>query len=212
MIKFSGLVLIIASQLFHGDIVFARGTPRPIKAPANPNEFDYAAYLSRRNVFWQHWLKESDIIELHPSKNFSITREAARLSEHLRQLIINHLPAGTAQEISIAMLIGNREEVSDDLEAAFARSGTIHILAVSGLHLGILYWFILQVLDSWKKSRILKWPFLFLSLFVLWTYTFITGMAVSTIRACIMCSWLILGNTLDKQHSTLNSLAGAALY
>ena len=198
-------------KLNFGDRIIIRGAPKAIGKPANPKEFDYAGYMSRRNIFWQHWVNESDIIKALPYKGVSINQQKHAIRARLQQAISSHLRPVESQEIAGAMLLGDRGGVSDDLEDSFARSGTMHILAVSGLHLGILYWLLLQLIGPWRRHFILKWLFILISLLALWSFALITGLAASTQRAAIMFSILLLGNTLKKDSNSVNALGVSAL-
>jgi len=198
-------------KLSYGDRIIIKGTPKAIGKPANPKEFNYAKYMSRQNIFWQHWVTESDIIKISSYRGVSIDQLRHVLKARLQRAINKYLKPGAPQEITGAMLLGDRRGVSDDLEDSFARSGTMHILAVSGLHLGILYWLLLQLLGCWRHHFILKWFFILISLLALWSFALITGLAASTQRSAIMFSILLLGNTLSKESSSVNSLGASAI-
>lgn len=198
-------------NLNYGDRLLIAGSPRRIQAAANPREFDYGRFMARKNVFWYHWLDSDQIFNHMVSNTFSVSNWSHQISEVLMGKLKKYLPPGVSQEITGAMLLGNRAGVGDSTEEAFARSGTIHVLAVSGLHLGILYWILLQGFGRWRRRRLFKWPFIAVCLLVLWTFTIITGMAASTQRAATMFSILLLGNALNIQSNTVNTLAVAAI-
>ena len=191
--------------------VIVKGTPTIIKKPANPKEFDYANYLSKKNIFWQHWVKGPEIAQIIQNQEISISHLTLVSRSFLQQLIAKHLKPGVPQEVTSAMLLGNRKGVSDILEDSFIRSGTIHILAVSGLHLGIFYWLVVKIFGSWRSHQLLKWAFILIGLTTIWGFSLVTGLAASTQRAAIMLSILLLGNVLNKQSNTINSLGGAAI-
>ena len=195
----------------YGSKLIFKGSPRPIPPPANPREFDYAGFMARNNIFWNYWADTSDIVMYLPEHTGSLKKWSHRLRKRLKDLLTEYLPAGAPREISTAMLLGDRQAVSDQLEDSFARSGTIHVLAVSGLHLGILYWMLVKLIGAWRRHFLFKWLFLFISLMVLWAFALITGMAASTQRAAAMFSVLILAETIMKQSNTVNNLAASAL-
>lgn len=195
----------------YGSQVILKGAPTLIQSPQNPQEFDYAGFMSRKNVFWHHWADQDQVLKRLPAPNNSITGLVYRFRDHLKDKLTAFLPAGVSREISAAMLLGDRASVSGNLEDSFARSGTIHVLAVSGLHLGILYWMLLQVLGKWRRHILLKWIFVVVCLGILWMFTLITGMAPSTQRAATMFSVLILANNLSRQNHTGNNLATSAM-
>lgn len=193
-----------------GSKVVIKGIPRPIEPPANPKEFDYAAFMAAKNIFWTCFSGPGAVQIQLPQNKPSLTGWSQSLRDQLKDRLLDYLPAGTSREISMAMLLGDRNSISDRLEESFAQSGTIHVLAVSGLHLGILYWMLLKLFGTWRRHFLLKWLFLLICLMVLWTFTMVTGMAPSTQRAATMFSVLLLADTLLKQHSTINSLAVSA--
>ncbi len=197
--------------LNYGDRILIKGAPKAIGKPANPMEFDYADFMSKKNIFWQHWVKEKDIIRILPDRSTNIYQLKFEFRAQLQHAINSYLSPVVSQEITGAMLLGDRSGVSDGLEDSFARSGTMHILAVSGLHLGILYWLLLQLLGSWRYHFALKWLFVLISLLSLWSFALITGLAASTQRAAIMFSILLLGNTFNKDGNSLNALGTSAL-
>ena len=126
-------------ELIYGMSVVLEGKPRQIETPKNPLEFDYAGFMARKNIFWNLWSWEDEVISVFPGQRDTAYHLIYGFRSHLKSFLEASLPPGKPLQISLAMLLGDRMAVSDQLEDAFARSGTIHVLAVSGLHLGILY-------------------------------------------------------------------------
>ncbi len=200
-----------AYEFIYGSEVVIRGTPQRINPPANPLEFDYAAFMSRKNIFWQQWSRSGSTVSHSLPQAGSLMGWCHGMKNYLKSQLQTVLPAGHAQEIAMAMLLGDRAMVSDGLEEAFADSGTIHILAVSGLHLGILYGILLQFFGDRRNHRWFKWVFLLSCLLVLWSFTMLTGMAPSTQRAATMFSVMLLARVFSQQDNTVNTLALSAL-
>jgi len=111
-----------------------------------------------------------------------------------------------------ALTLGYKNNLSNDLQDAFRASGTAHVLAVSGLHVGVVY-LILSVLFSFLgncgKKFVLKQ---FLIILFLWGYVFLTGLSVSVIRAAIMLSIFCLGKVFNREGFSYNTLAAAAFF
>jgi len=191
--------------------LLVKGYPHGIDPPSNPYQFDYASYMGGKNIFWQHWVNDNSLLECLPSPDFSIRRWSYDLREHLINHLETFLPQGISLELTQAMLLGHRAAVNQDTEREFANSGTIHVLAVSGLHLGILYWILLQGFGKWRHHYLLKWLFTVSSLFVLWSFTLLTGLAASTQRAATMYSVLLIGQAASKQSNSVNTLSVAAM-
>lgn len=199
------------SKLQYGDIVLINATPSQIEPPANPYQFNYASYMRNRNIFWYQWLDNHQIIEVLPDPTNSLRSQALSLRSMLGKRLESYLPPGIATEITGAMLLGDRSFLTAKTEQNFASSGAIHVLAVSGLHLGIIYWGLLQVIGCWRRHSLLKWMFTLSGLTVIWGFTLVTGMAASTLRAATMFSVLLVGNLFSRQRNTKNTLAVAAM-
>ena len=111
-----------------------------------------------------------------------------------------------------ALLLGERQEFPQDLRSYFSAAGLSHVLAVSGLHMGVvasLIYFLFFLLSLFKSCRKLRPLF---TLFVLWIYAYITGLSPSAVRACIMASFLLTAEFLDRRNSSLNALFAAAFF
>ena len=98
-------------------------------------------------------------------------------------LLINTRIRGNEAALATAILLGYREELAPDIVQFFADSGTVHIICVAGLHVGIIFWFLsicLAFLDNVKYGKLLR---VALILFLVWIYAFLTGLAIPVIRA-----------------------------
>ncbi len=197
--------------LRYGDRVLIKGTPNLIRPPANPHQFDYRQFLLRKGVQWQHWISPESIIQVIPAKPTNFYLQVSNLRRHLQSHLKKYLNKGPAQEIASAMLLGNRHKVSQEVRDSFAKSGTIHVLAVSGLHLGIIYGVLVYFLAPWRYHKILRWVLLSSVLISLWTIALITGMAPATRRAAIMFSVLLISKQWKRQGNSFNALALSAV-
>jgi competence protein ComEC len=109
-----------------------------------------------------------------------------------------------------ALLLGIRDELDADQKVAFARSGTIHVLAVSGMHVGLVYAVLMAMLGWWGRRPWARWWRAAFILLVLWGYAGLTGWSPSVLRATVMFSFFVIAEVADRQAEPLNSLFGAA--
>ena len=137
------------------------------------------------------------------------------MGSQIQSKIINCFKNDIFNEESKALLIaltsGNRAYISDELQSSFANSGAIHVLAVSGLHVGIVYMllnFVLSFLNKSKRKKVVKSVII---IAIIWLYAFLTGLSPSVTRAALMFSMINIGTTLNRDISFFNILAGAAL-
>ncbi len=179
-------------------------TPEEIKVPLNPFQFSYKDYLSQLRIEKQLNLKPSEVII-----NGSETSLRSRAWNFRERLIANLKEYNfEADELAVfqALILGQRREINNELYKNYAAAGAIHILAISGLHIGILLLllnFLLKPLENIKHGRFLKPVFIIL---LLWAFAFLTGLSASVVRAVCMFSFLAIGLQLKRKTSSLNSL------
>lgn len=173
-----------------------------IRLPRNPHQFNYKEYAELRGIYRQINLSKNEFIIC---ENQAITLNS--LAQNFRIRVTSSLEkAGfSTTEVNMikALLLGQRDGISEELIKNYSRAGAIHILAISGLHVGIVLAilnFVLKPLNRFKKTRSIK---LLLSLFVLWCFALIAGLSPSVVRAVTMFSAVALG-LFGKRSNSLN--------
>src|SRR5438045_4889288 len=192
-----------------GDELALFGTFQPIEPPRNPGEFDMRVYLARRdvkNLFIVRYPENGRI--LAPGSGFSILRAAARSREWMQRMLIRDLEdSPDVVGLICGTSLGLRHQTHDDIEEPFQQTGTLHLFAVAGLHVGIvarLLWTFAMVLRLPRKvATALIIPLLFF-------YAAITGLHTASVRAAVMSALLLGGIFFDRKVLALNSLAAAA--
>ncbi len=191
------------------NIIFS-AYPNPIENQGNPEEFDYKQYMATQGIHYQVYIDKDSWQELQHNNGFSVTA----LSNRMRLHLLNRLKkAGMGEEeygIASALLLGYKDYLTPEVKERFASSGATHILAVSGLHVGIIYLilhYILLFLERYRKGKIVK---ILIILVVLIGYAFLTGLSPSVSRATLMFSVIAIGQVLNRYSSIYNSLAFSA--
>src|SRR5437763_3898393 len=192
-----------------GDELALFGTFQPIEPPRNPGEFDMRAYLARRdvkNLFIVRYPENGRI--LAPGSGFSILRAAARSREWMQRMLSRDLEdSPDVVSLICGTSLGLLHQTHDDIEEPFQQTGTLHLFAVAGLHVGIvarLLWTFAMVLRLPRKvATALIIPLLFF-------YAAITGLHTAGVRAAVMSALLLGGIFFDRKVLALNSLAAAA--
>ena len=199
-----------ALQLRYGDWVAFKTTLEPVPGPKNPAEFDYRKYLARHGVTWRVYLKEGDwrftgVNEARPLLAF-----AYRFRERLLQDLQRCGVTDEAFGIAAAMLLGYDECLPAQVRQNFVAAGSMHILCVSGMHVGIVYLlasYLLSLLGRGRRRESLKRSVLLL---LIWCYALITGLSPSVMRSALMISFLIFGELIHRKGFALNSVAASA--
>jgi competence protein ComEC len=181
----------------------------PIPKAYNPYQFDYANYLEKQNIGHQIYLKNSSIkiIKQHQNFNYFIEKLRNTLSD---SFAIHHFDAKTKAIID-ALLLGQRVAIDKETLADYSNAGVIHILAISGLHISILYFFLVFLLRPLRSFRFGKEIELVLVLLVLWLFALLTGLPASVTRAVTLFSFMSIGTYFNQSKAIYNAMATSAL-
>ncbi|MFT4752850.1 MAG: competence protein ComEC [Salibacteraceae bacterium] len=200
----------IEVALKYGDVILFTKQPTAISSPANFDEFDYQRYLSHHHIYDRLYLQnhEFKVIGFEPKsilKSLAIGWRSNLLNRYTQFGI-----KGEELAIISALTLGKKESLTAELKSAYASAGAMHVLAVSGLHVGIIY-LVLRLLLSWmdtyKNGSRIKSVIL---IFVIWLYAIITGLSPSVIRAATMFSFMILAVSFKRNSNIYNTLALSA--
>ena len=193
-----------------GDEIEVAGLAEPIPPTRNPGAFDLRAYLAREDVYHTVFARypENGRI-MRASRRHLLRRLAAQARVWMQTTLIRGLEdSPEVCSLLSGVVLGLRHETPNDIEEPFQRTGTLHLFAVAGLHVGIvaqLLWILAAVLRLPRPVAAgLIVPFLFF-------YSAITGLHVSSLRAATMASFLLGGIFVERRVLALNSLAAAAL-
>lgn len=212
--KSSGKLLVYFSKknpdlLQIGDLVSFKSELKPIAKNYNPDSFDYANYMENQNVYHQIKPFENYYFVENKVKNFNYYINA------LRQKLVHsfdvHVFSEKTKSILNALILGQRQQIEKATLNDYKNTGVVHILAISGLHIGIIYGFlnlIFGFLNRVKNGKIIK---LTIILIILWLFALISGMSASITRAVTMFSLFAFGTFLHRNNSIFNSVATSAL-
>lgn len=194
-----------------GDEIICTSQLSSIQGAQNPYAFDYGKYMQRKGIFHQAFIKENDWKRIDSTANFSLHSLAIQLRTKLLAILNSLEFDSDNRALAAALLIGYDEYLDNNLRARFAGSGAMHILCVSGLHVGIVFMltnFIFGFLGKIRFGNELK---TILILALIWFYALITGLSPSVMRASTMFTFMIVGKLFNRKGNTYNSLAASAL-
>ncbi len=176
-----------------------------IRPALNPNQFDYSKYMRTKGVFHQIRIWPRDILQYNSGKT-----SLRGIAERVRKQIIDkvHVRSKGKNEFDIfkALVLGNRMEIDRDLYEQYINAGAVHILAVSGLHVGLFYLILMLVLRPIERYPYGSFLLPLLIIFCLWVYAFITGLSESVIRSVTMFSLFAFAKFLHRRTNTINIL------
>jgi competence protein ComEC len=212
--KSSGKLLVYFSKknpdnLFIGDLVSFNSEVKPIVKNYNPDTFDYANYMENQNVFHQIKCFENDYFIGNKVKNFTFYINELR-KKLVHSFDAHHFSVRTKSIIN-ALLLGQKQQIDSETLNDYKNAGVVHILAISGLHIGIIYAFfnfIFGFLNRVKHGKTVK---LVIIILLLWLFALISGMSASITRSVMMFSVIAFGTFLNRKNFMFNAIAASLL-
>jgi competence protein ComEC len=201
----------LSMSLEYGDVITVNSKLTIPGEPLNPEEFNYSEYLKHIGIYYTSFVNSSSwkLIGYNP-KN-PIIAIAGKLRSQILDILSQNGLSGDNYSVAAAILLGYDDTMENNLKQDYIMAGAMHILCVSGLHVGIIYLvisFFLGFLNNTRFNNILK---AILLLLTVWAYAIITGLSPSVQRASLMLSVFIIGNLLNRARDTYNTLAISAL-
>jgi competence protein ComEC len=195
-----------------GDALIFRTIIEEVDVSGNPYEFNYKKYLSYQGIRFSAYINNHSWQLIARDQLPVLQLWANRMREKLISVLSKAGVEGDELGVASALIIGDKTGLDDEIKQAYVASGTMHILAVSGMHVALLYWvlnMLLSFLDRNKYSSYLK---LIILLCAVWMYAMITGLAGSILRASIMITFVILGKAMNRWVNIFNSLGASAFF
>lgn len=197
-----------------GDILLVETT---IRRGDTLGDFDYGLYLRRQGIVGTAWAHRGNwqVVGHQPRRGIKATAQHCQqaLHEQYQKMGIEGKELG----IVSALTLGYREELDKDVQQSFSASGAMHVLAVSGLHTGIVWGILMWILTlgGWRKplyeEKSKRWLLGGILLALLWAYAFITGLSPSVMRSALMLSFWELSYLMGRHTSRWNPILAAAV-
>lgn len=202
---------LISDRLNPGDEFLFYGEVQPFRNMGNPDDFDYVRYIYNQNFVGSVYISSYAYKRTgEVSSNFKY--QALRC----RQAILDFYKALDMKETEYAVLsaltLGYQNELSDDLKQGFRTTGTVHVLSVSGLHVGIIYVMMTFLLGFVHRNSKYYWIKPVLIILLLWGYAFITGLPPSVVRASAMLSVFCVSEIVGRKSFSIHALFIAAFF
>lgn len=184
-----------------------------------PGEFDYPRYLSFQGIYATARVTTADeIVLMRGAAEDSLLRRIDLTAQEMGDFIRNSLPENEVSSVLVALLLGDQKRIPDRLAGAYTRAGVNHILSISGFHVGIIAYFIVQLFvmlttrfESLALGCNLRRLVLLLSLPAMVLYLFLTGAAPATTRSVIMLTTFVLALYVERETDPVNALLISAM-
>ncbi|HJP64117.1 MAG TPA: ComEC/Rec2 family competence protein, partial [Mucilaginibacter sp.] len=201
-----------ANTLYYGDELLVPASYRAIEPPANPAEFNYKRYFANQNIHYQQYLFPGQYQVLNRNAGNPFIAYSLTLRRHLVEKFRANMRDPEAIAVASTLILGYKADLSNNVLQAYSKTGTVHVLSVSGAHVALLFIlleFLFGFLNRFKYGRAIKASLIIL---IIWYYSMLTGFSPAVCRAAVMISMVIIGKTYSRTINTLNILAVSAFF
>lgn len=196
----------------YGDEISIRTYVKEIESPKNEGDFDYKGFLFKKHIYHSAYVGEQQYQITSADRGFSITAAAHQTRSNLLTRLESVFTNSDDFSVASALILGYKNDLSPEIKQAYSGAGAMHILAVSGLHVGIVYMvilFFLKPLPAFKHKKIIYGLIIIAGI---WGYAFITGLSASVTRAATMLTFVAVGNMSTRNSNIYNTIAASCVF
>ncbi|TDO21011.1 competence protein ComEC [Pedobacter duraquae] len=197
-------------RLSYGDELAIRARLKKINPPKNTGQFDVQYWMATQHIYRQASIGEKNFVRVATHKGNPIIDYALRLRKKQVDKLTTLIKDKEAAAVAVTLILGYRSDLSATTISSYARTGTIHALSVSGMHVGLIYLLLdkmLIVMNYRKWAKRLK---LVVIVLLIWAYALLTGFSPAVLRSAIMITVMITATASRRITSGLNILAFSA--
>lgn len=199
-----------ASKVSFGDRIVFNQNLQEIKNSGNPSAFDFKRYSLFNGITHQVYLTENDFKILNEKNISSFHKFLHKTKTYILEVLKKYIPGKKEQGLAEALLIGYKDDLDKNLLQSYTNTGVVHIIAVSGMHLALLFLILDFIFKPLLRRHRTKWLHPVLVISILWLFTLLTGGAASIVRAAVMFTFIMIGKSMNREPAIYNILAASA--
>ena len=181
-----------------------------IQNAGNPGGFDYKRFCLFQGITHQVYLKADEFVLLPGKKVHWFKQFLIDTRQQVINILQKYIDGKKEEGLAEALLIGYKDDLDKNLVQAYTRTGVVHVIAISGLHLGMIYLILVSILKPFKKNRHTKWIVPVFIVCFLWLFALLAGAQPSVVRSALMFTCIVLGENLSRKTSIYNTLSVSA--
>jgi|SRR5450432_1324502 len=197
-------------QVKAGSLLVIRNVLIPVENIKSIPDFDYKRHCRLRHIYAQVFLHAPDYAIIGKEKVHSIFTTLDTLRKKLLSIVKKYIPAKSENGLLEALMFGFTGDLDPELLKSYADAGVIHIIAISGLHLALIYHIIQIFLQRISKRKKARWFRLFLITGILWGYSLLSGASPSVIRSAMMFTLVMMAGNISREIVLYNTLAASS--
>ncbi len=184
--------------------------PTRIPKTSNPGGFDFRRYCALKGIYFQDYLSADRYALLDVRKLSFVNRLLAGIQSHILSAIRHNVSGNVEAGLAEALMIGYKEDLDRDLLNSYSKTGVVHVIAISGLHLALIYWILDKLASiSIRRSRMARGLIVISGL---WLFTLLAGASPSVVRSAAMFTVIVIGSMVNKRSSLVNGLSASAFF
>lgn len=197
-------------QLQYGSQLVFKKSLQEIKNSGNPGGFDYKRYCLFQGITHQVYLKPEEFEILDGENKSGFRNFIYDTREKVLNVLRTNIQSKKELGLAEALLIGYKDDLEQSLVQSYTNTGVVHIIAISGLHLGLIYWLLSMLFKPLQKRKKIRWlrPVLIIS--GLWLFSLLAGAQPSILRSALMFTCIVVGDSLSRKPSIFNTMAVSA--
>lgn len=201
----------LAAILETGDEIEVTEPLQQISNSSTMGSFDYVRYCAFQQIYFQMYIPENAAIRYRKyHKTFRYYLYQTR--NHILNILKSAIPNKKEQSVAEALLIGYKEDLDRSLLQSYSNTGVVHIIAISGLHLAMIYGLLIRFLQPFGNKKWNNYLRTIMVLSVLWGFSFITGGAAAILRSAVGFSFLLISKSLGYKNNSINAMAASAFF
>lgn len=197
-------------KLEYGSQILLKKPLQEIKNSGNPGGFDYKRYCLFQQITHQVYLKPGEFEILEGKKQTAFNNFIYAAREWVLNILRSNIKGDKELGLAEALLIGYKDDLEQSLVQSYTNTGVVHIIAISGLHLGLIYWLLSAVCKPLKKRKTLKWLSPVIIITGLWLFSLLAGAQPSILRSAVMFTCIVMGESIARRTSIYNTMAVSA--